>query len=447
MTEYAFVLGKNWTLSIAELLEYLTDRGIDYDIVDYSRTSIVLDLHRYFEPRDLGDIQEALGGCYKIGKVVSRFNKDLAVRAFPAKGNIHRDARGRLRECPWVDRIWDRVRGKKIKFGFSTYPLVNYESKIDLKKLTLGLDEWTKRKLTESGARRAIYYAYDESNPDDPDAPNMALWPQTVAEQELYKPPNSEILVLLTTNRMYIANTIVLYDSMLQKYRDESRPYVAAEISTSPKICRTLLNLAGARRGDTVLDPFCGTGTLLMEAALLGMHVIGIDLDGNTAQGARSNLQWLERDLDEKIEYRIIRGDARKADRLIQETIDAVAFEPELGPVFDNPPQPKKAKSIISDLTKLYTQTLNAVAMRLRPSGRVGMTLPVINAVGNQVNVDVYKMTEGTPFSVKKMLRRSQLGSQEKIDERVKLYPNRETLPERKRGQVVQRDVLMLSKD
>lgn len=446
MTEYAFVLGKNWTLSIAELLEYLTDRAIDYEIVDYSRTAIILDLHRYFEPRELGDIQEALGGCYKIGKVVSNFNKDIAVRAFPAEGNIHRDARGRLRECPWVDRIWGNVKGKKIKFGFSTYPLVNYESDIDLKKLTLGLDEWTKRTLSEKGARRAVYYAYDDTDPDNPDMPNMALWPQTVAEQTLYKPPNSEILILLTTNRMYIANTIVLYDSMLQKYRDESRPYVAAEISTSPKICRTLLNLAGARRGDTILDPFCGTGTLLMEGALLGMRVIGIELDGNTAQGARSNLKWLGKDLGEHLDYKVVKGDARDANKLIQETVDAVAFEPELGPVFDNPPQPKKAKSIIDDLIKLYKQTLNAIATRLRPGGRVGMTLPVINAVGNQVNVDVYRMTDGTPFTVRKMLRRSQLGSQEKIDDRVKLYPNRETLPERKRGQVVQRDVLMLSK-
>ncbi len=45
-----------------------------------------------------------------------------------------------------------------------------------------------------------------------------------------------------------------------------------------PPVVRHLLEEYTAE-GDTVLDPFCGSGTLLVEAAVLGRHAIGTDVD------------------------------------------------------------------------------------------------------------------------------------------------------------------------
>jgi tRNA G10 N-methylase Trm11 len=45
-----------------------------------------------------------------------------------------------------------------------------------------------------------------------------------------------------------------------------------------PQMIRALLNIIGLKEGDTVLDPFIGSGTTAVEAQLLGINCIGIDV-------------------------------------------------------------------------------------------------------------------------------------------------------------------------
>ena len=40
-----------------------------------------------------------------------------------------------------------------------------------------------------------------------------------------------------------------------------------------------MINLIGLKKGETVCDPFCGTGTTLLEAESMGIHGIGLDFD------------------------------------------------------------------------------------------------------------------------------------------------------------------------
>ena len=44
-----------------------------------------------------------------------------------------------------------------------------------------------------------------------------------------------------------------------------------------PQMVRALLNYLGLREGETVLDPFMGSGTTALEAQLLGINCVGID--------------------------------------------------------------------------------------------------------------------------------------------------------------------------
>ena len=58
-----------------------------------------------------------------------------------------------------------------------------------------------------------------------------------------------------------------------------------------PRMARTLVNIALAREGDLLLDPFCGTGGILIEADLLGMHAIGSDFDPMMIGGSMQNIK------------------------------------------------------------------------------------------------------------------------------------------------------------
>jgi tRNA (guanine10-N2)-dimethyltransferase len=56
-----------------------------------------------------------------------------------------------------------------------------------------------------------------------------------------------------------------------------------------PKLSRALVNLSGVQPGEAFLDPFCGTGSLLIEAGIIGAEPVGIDLARKMVRGARRN--------------------------------------------------------------------------------------------------------------------------------------------------------------
>lgn len=57
-----------------------------------------------------------------------------------------------------------------------------------------------------------------------------------------------------------------------------TRPYSGAHFATMPEALVEPCILAGCPLGGLVLDPFCGTGTVLAVAARLGRRGVGVDL-------------------------------------------------------------------------------------------------------------------------------------------------------------------------
>lgn len=57
------------------------------------------------------------------------------------------------------------------------------------------------------------------------------------------------------------------------------------------KLARCMVNLSQLREGDIICDPFCGTGTILLEAESMGISAIGIDFDPEMCGITRRNLE------------------------------------------------------------------------------------------------------------------------------------------------------------
>lgn len=58
------------------------------------------------------------------------------------------------------------------------------------------------------------------------------------------------------------------------------------------KLARCMVNLARPKAGELVLDPFCGTATMLVEAGLIGCRVIGFDVQSRMVKGSLQNLLY-----------------------------------------------------------------------------------------------------------------------------------------------------------
>jgi len=100
------------------------------------------------------------------------------------------------------------------------------------------------------------------------------------------------------------------------------RPFFHPTALTA-KLARCMVNLSRAQRGSILLDPFCGTGTILLEAGLIGCHPIGVDVKERMVRGARRNIRGYR-----VTERGLIVADARV---LPLRGVDCVATDPPYG--------------------------------------------------------------------------------------------------------------------
>lgn len=77
----------------------------------------------------------------------------------------------------------------------------------------------------------------------------------------------------------------------LERRRAPLRPFFSP-VAIHPKWAMYLVNTTETVPGDTILDPFCGTGGVILEAALMGRKTIGNDSSLNMVKGARLNLKY-----------------------------------------------------------------------------------------------------------------------------------------------------------
>lgn len=90
----------------------------------------------------------------------------------------------------------------------------------------------------------------------------------------------------------------------------------------SPRLARSLVNIAGVSPGDRLLDPMCGTGGVLIEAGRMGITPIGGDTQVRMVMGTRENLAMFV----DTHEGGVFRGDATSLP-VADEVIDAVVLD------------------------------------------------------------------------------------------------------------------------
>lgn len=102
--------------------------------------------------------------------------------------------------------------------------------------------------------------------------------------------PETLFLGVLHGNRFFFGIHLASRDRQgFAERRSPRRPFFVPS-AVHPKTARVMVNLARTRPGDTFLDPFCGTGGLLLEAAGVGCLPIGSDIDLQILSGCRRNL-------------------------------------------------------------------------------------------------------------------------------------------------------------
>lgn len=188
-----------------------------------------------------------------------------------------------------------------------------------------------------------------------------------------------ELYVVQTPDTTLIAETVVVQNIDDWTNRDRNKPYSDAKKGMlPPKVARMMVNLAvGATNEGVLLDPFCGSGTILMEAMLFGFAVIGNDQDAAAVAGTRANLDWLSSEYSLNQDFTVLAQDATRLNLPQKKKVDYLVTEPFLG---KPNPNPAKLPFIFTGLERLYLGAFRQWVSLLKDGASLAVVFPYVEA-------------------------------------------------------------------
>ena len=189
-----------------------------------------------------------------------------------------------------------------------------------------------------------------------------------------------EIYCFDIKSKMYFGFTSWVTNPFKDIKQDEERPERFFTHGTSIKLSRTLVNLSQTPKNGLMLDPFCGTGTILIEGLKQEMKVIGIDKDPKCVRATKANLNHFSEQFHKrekmKEKWSVYMKDSRYLKDIIEEEVDSIVTEPYLGPFLKKLPIIDEAKEIMIDLEQLYLKVLNECVKLLKTGGKIIFIIP-----------------------------------------------------------------------
>lgn len=351
MPQYFFILGRLPQLSRAEFQSKLKQLNLNFEIQAESASFLIGQI----EPAlNLPALQAQLAGIIKSGLVktqADRLRLDDLLALIPRSQT-------------------------KINFGLSAY-----EASLNIKEWGLKL----KKELTRLGQSARLVPGTGKT-----------LSSVTVAKNHLLT-KGAEIVILKTpNNQYYLGQTQTVQDFENFSRLDYGRPARDAKRGMlPPKLAQMMINLAEAEIAEPILDPFCGIGTVLQQALLLGYtKVIGSDKDSKVIDATKKNLQWLSDSLPAEVSspitsanYRLFCADVKSlGQRLKARSLGAIVTEPDLGPPLRGTEPFAKIDQIVKRLTPLYQNLLEQSAKLLKKGGYAIIIFPSFPQTGQALN-------------------------------------------------------------
>lgn len=296
---------------------------------------------------------DSLGGSLKCGKVI---------HTLPADNHPTLERASHWITHTYVNQLL--AVGGKITLGISAYGLST--SPRQLQKIGLLLKTSMKK---HNVSLRLIPNTTTELSTATSHNNKLGLSPK---KRELFiiKTDDSAILIAESNG----AQNITAYTR-----RDRNRPRRDAFVGMlPPKLAQIMVNLAvGNAAKATILDPFCGTGTVLQEALLKGYDVCGSDLSQKMIDYTTENLTWLQSKYHiTGTVHSLEQADAMTHQWPKAQQLNAVVCETYLGQPFSAPPSPKKLHEVTGNCNHIITNFLRNIHSQLTPGTTLCIAVP-----------------------------------------------------------------------
>lgn len=336
MNQYAFLLGKNVSLSVAELGVFFGER---IDVANNNEVAFV-DKELPTAPQDF---LNRLGGTTEILEI---FKKEIPISSIE------------LVLTEFLKKKAAESTGK-LEFAVSIIPENKHANllKYLLPKL--------KKTLRAEGASSGFL---------NKDFKNInAVF---ASKQNLVKKGTNISIVCIGEGKVSLGFSVAMQDFEAYSKRDYGKPFRDAHAGMlPPKLAQIMINLGQA---PLVFDPFCGSGTILMEAMLMGLSVIGSDVDYKMVEGSKQNTNWLTQNyrVPGEATCEILQSDAAVTLPKMDYSIISVVTEPLLGPPLSAFPAQSFLNNLIIKLENLYLNFFANLAEKTPVGAQVVFILP-----------------------------------------------------------------------
>ncbi len=187
---------------------------------------------------------------------------------------------------------------------------------------------------------------------------------------DLRKPDKTFIGVLTGKKFIFGLKLAEIIPKPFLERRPIKKPYFHPSAMQS-KLARCMVNLAKPKSGELVFDPFCGTGSILIEAALIGCRVLGADIKRQMVKGTAQNMLHFQIDPEGLL--------VADSSNLPIRKVDFVVFDPPYG---------RSATTMKRTTTQVVKQVLISANSIIKKGGRICMAAPKtleIKSIGKEL--------------------------------------------------------------
>ncbi|MBU0974699.1 hypothetical protein KKD03_03295 [Patescibacteria group bacterium] len=347
MQKYYVQLGNTPELSIQELNSILGQKKV-------VRVASHICLVKLNDDESAINLIDTLGGSVKIIKEIAKLKNSSPEKIVEL-----------------VSNYLLQKEDKKIHFGFSEYGR-DHLPKIDYFQIKSKIERGGKSARFVEGSRLGL---------------SAALL--------IHKKRIVEIYIVQTADGVFMGETLASQNIDLWTLKDRGKPYFDKKKGMlPPKVAKMMLNLALGDnppiegRKNILLDPFVGTGTVLIEALLGKIDVIGSDIDPLSVQGTKENLEWLKTKFKITNDSKIMMFDATKIP-IQNSEIQYIVTEPFLG---KPRPNPSKLTLIFKGLLKMYLGAFKHWTNFLADGASVVIVFPLVSFKNKNGKVIEYNL-------------------------------------------------------
>jgi tRNA (guanine10-N2)-dimethyltransferase len=347
---YFFILGKNTKLSASEIDACFGAQG---ELSFLTPNVLLLETKNDF---DAVLAMKQLGGTIKIGEII-----------------------GKIKNISELSKlVSEKIENNegKFYFGISNYAGLNEQ---EIRRAAMEI----KKEMKKSGPVRWV-------------VSKEKILSSVIVKTNKLLQNGAEICLF---NNGFIGKTLAVQEFEEYEERDFSKPQRnILRGMLPPKLAKIMINLSGIEKDGIILDPFCGTGTVLMEALSLGYkNLFGSDLDSKAIKETKENLEWLAKKNNEKLNYNLFISPADKISEKINKIqpqggpfgVDAIITEPYLGPLLRGNEPENKIRRTISELEEIYLKSFADWKKILKKNSRVVMIFPIFSIKDGKFNLQI----------------------------------------------------------